>query len=261
MRLLKIIALFFALIGTYYTAEAQKSVQDSSIAMGFLNIVYNGAVPSGDLSSRFGYTNLMGMEGGFKFSSNFYAYTGMKFIFGKDVRENVASNIVQLIGSPTNGYQPMALGSDGRFYQVRFWERGFTVPLVFGKIFRLPNSKNYNSGIFLELGGQFIQHRIQIIPVGNSVPNLDKPYLKGYDRLTNGLGLVQGIGYRHFGNNRFTNFMLGLEASQNFTQNRRDLNYDTGVKDETKRLDLLFGFKAAWTFPIYKSAPEKEYYY
>lgn len=261
MRLLKIVALFFALMSTWLISDAQKSIQDSSLTMGNISIVYNGAMPVGELSNRFGYTNVIGVEGGVKFSNNFYGYTGVKFIFGNDVRENVAYNIVQLIGSPTNGYQRMALGSDGRFYQVRFWERGFIVPFVVGKIFRLPNSRNFNSGIYVELGGQFIQHSINIVAVGNSVPNLSKPYLKGYDRLTNGIGIVEGFGYRHYSNSRFTNYFIGLEASQNFTKNRRDINFDTGVRDDAKRLDLFLGFKAGWTFPIYKSAPEKEYYY
>ena len=147
-----------------------------------------------------------------------------------------------------------------KFYTVRYFLRGLVVPFTVGKIFPL-NKKNLNSGIYVELGGQFIQHKIAVQAIGDNVPYLSKPYLKGYDRLTNGFGLVQGFGFRHFGNNRFTNFFVGAEFSQSFTQSRRDFNFDTGVKDEAKRLDLLVGLKAGWTFPIYKSAPEKEYYY
>ena len=169
--------------------------------------------------------------------------------------------VVQLIGTDSTGYQTMAVGADGRYYTVRFFERGFVVPLMVGKIFTLSKKSNLNSGIYVELGTQFFQHKINVIAVGDNVPYLSKPYLKGYDRLTNGFGLVEGFGYRYFGNNRFTNFFIGAELSQNFTQNRRDLNFDTGVKDDRQRMDLLYNLKVGWTFPIYRSAPESEYYY
>ncbi|HEX2899426.1 MAG TPA: hypothetical protein VHS96_06875, partial [Bacteroidia bacterium] len=223
-------------------------------------IVYSANVPAGDLYDRFGFSNQIGGEGGLKLANNFYASTGLKFFFGGQVREAVAGNVVQLIGSDSTGYQTMALGADGRYYTVRYFLRGWVIPFTVGKIFPL-GKKNLNSGIYVEVGGQFIQHKIAIQAIGDNVPYLSKPYLKGYDRLTNGLGLVEGFGYRHFGNNRFTNFFIGAELSQNFTKSRRDINFDTGVKDDARRLDLLLGLKAGWTFPIYKSAPEKEYYY
>jgi hypothetical protein len=228
--------------------------------MGHLSIVYTADAPAGDFADRFGFTNQIGGEGGVKFASNFYGTVGAKFLFGNNVREAVAGNVVQLIGSDSLGYQTMALGADGRFYSVRFFERGIVIPFMIGKIFTLGKS-NLNSGLYVEIGGQFIQHKISINAIGDNVPYLSEPYLKGYDRLTNGFGLLEGVGYRYYGNNRFANFFVGLEASQNFTQNRRDMNFDTGVKDETKRLDLLMGVKVGWTFPIYRSAPEKEYYY
>jgi hypothetical protein len=252
--------LFFALGLVWLNGLGQKSIQDSAITMGHLSIVYTGSAPGGDFAKRFGFTNQIGGEGGVKLTNNFYGSIGVKFLFGNDIRESVAGNVVQLIGSDSTGYQTMALGSDGRFYSVRYFERGIVVPLIIGKIFRL-GPRNHNSGLYVEVGGQFIQHKISINAIGDNVPYLAKPYLKGYDRLTNGIGVLQGIGYRHFSTNRFTNFFIGLEASQNFTKNRRDLNFDTGVKDDSPRLDLLFGAKVGWTFPIYKSAPAKEYYY
>jgi hypothetical protein len=253
-------ALFFALAMVGLNGWAQKSVQDSAITMGHLSIVYSASMPAGDLADRFGFTNQIGGEGGVKLANNFYGSLGVKFLFGNNVREAVAGNVVQLVGSDSLGYRTMALGADGRFYEVRFFERGIVVPVMVGKIFRL-NPRNYNSGIYVELGGQFIQHKISINSIGDNVPYLSKPYLKGYDRLTNGIGVVEGVGFRYFGPNRFTNFFIGVEASQNFTKNRRDLNFDTGVKDDAPRMDLLLGAKVGWTFPIYKSAPEKEYYY
>lgn len=260
MRIMKRCVLFFVIGCSCLGLRAQKSIRDSAITMGHLSIVYQAAAPGGDLANRFGMTNLLGAEGGIKLANGFYGTTGLKFLFGNTVREVVAANVVQVRGSASTGYQTMALGADGRFYAVRFFERGFAIPFVAGKIFRI-SKKNLNSGIYVEAGGQFLLHKVSINAIGDNVPYLSRPYLKGYDRLTNGLGFVEGLGYRFYGNNRFANFFVGVELSQNFTQCRRLLNYDTGVRDTAKRLDLLYGVKAGWTFPIYKSAPEKEYYY
>lgn len=261
MTFIKRALLFFVIALGCMAANGQKSLRDSSITLGHLSIAYNLGVPGGDLAARFGTTHILGAEGGVKFANNFYGYTGLRLLFGNHVKEAVARNVVQIVGSQTSGYQLMAIGADGRFYSVRFFERGFVVPLVVGRIFRLSKTKNLNSGIYVELGTQFIQHKISINAIGDNVPYLSKPYLKGYDRLTNGFGAVEGFGYRYFGSNRFTNFFIGAEFSQNFTQNRRLLNFDTGLQDSQKRMDLLYSFKAGWTFPIYRSAPESEYYY
>ena len=208
MTFIKRYLLFFVIAGSCLHGTAQKSIRDSSITMGFLSLSYSGGQPGGDLNDRFGYTSQIGAEGGMKLASNFYGYTGLKFFFGNNVKEPVARNVVQLIGSPTTGYEPKAIGADGRYYVVRFFERGFVIPIVAGKIFVLNKEKNRNSGIYLEAGTQFIQHKISINAIGDNVPYLSKPYLKGYDRLTNGFGLVEGLGYRYYGNNRFTNCHL-----------------------------------------------------
>lgn len=261
MTIIKRSILFFVISWTCCSLAAQKSIRDSSITMGFLSIVYSAGQPGGDLYQRFGMTSLVGTEGGVKFANNFYGYSGVKFLFGTTIKEAVARNVVQVIGSDSVGYNTVAVGADGRYNTVRYFERGFVVPLMVGKIFRLGKSTNLNSGIYVELGTQFIQHKINIVAVGDNVPYLAKPYLKGYDRMTNGFGTVEGLGYRHFGKNRFTNFFIGAELSQSFTKNRRSLNFDTGVRDDHQRLDLLYNIKAGWTFPIYQSAPESEYYY
>ncbi len=261
MTIIKRCCLFFVLVVACAPLFGQKSIRDSSITMGYLSVAYSLGQPGGDLAKRFGTTHQIGVEGGMKLASNFYAYSGLKFVFGNDVREEVARNVVQLFGTASTGITTMAVGADGRFYTVRFFERGYSIPLVVGKIFSLSKKANLNSGIYLELGTQFIQHKISISAVGDNVPYLAKPYLKGYDRLSNGIGLIEGLGYRYHGNNRFTNFFIGAELSQNFTQSRRDLNFDTGLQDTQQRRDLLYNLKAGWIFPIYRSAPESEYYY
>lgn len=260
MKSRKIALIFFALsLAVISSAVGQKSIRDSTISLSFLNVSYGGYSPGGDMARRFGFTSLIGGEVGYKLKNNFYGYTGAKFLFGADVKEWVASNVTYLINNSDGSFQIMGIGSDGRFYQIRYYERGFTIPLIFGKTFPILPKENPNSGLYVELGGQFLLHKIKIEPAGNNVPALDPENRVGYDRLTTGLGLVQGVGYRHYGSKRLANFYIGLEISENFTQNRRTTNWDTGIADRTKRLDLLAGFKIGWIFPIYRQAGESFY--
>lgn len=254
--------LFFLLLLLNLRLDAQKSIRDSVIDYTQFALTYEAAMPGGDLADRFGFTNIMGIEAGYKFKNNFFIYTGAKFLFGNDIREAVATNVTQLVPNGNGAFLIQALGQDGRFYDVRFFERGVIVPLVAGRILPLPNKKpNPNSGFYVEAGIQFLQHKIRIEVPGNAVPNLGPEYVKGYDRLTNGIGLKQGIGYTYSGNQKLLNFFIGLDFSQNFTQSRRDYNFDTGVVDTKQRLDLFFGLKLGWRLLVYPAAPADFYIY
>ena len=85
-------------------------------------------------------------------------------------------------------------------------------------------------------------------------------YNYGYDRLTRGIGLNQSLGYMFIGDSRIWNFYGGLDFSQSWSKNVRDVNFDTRMKDDTQHFDLYFGFKIAWVIPIYRSAPADFYY-
>lgn len=261
MNSFKVSTVFFLAFWVVLGVQAQKSISDSSIAMAHISIVFSGSAPGGDFADRFGNTFQIGGETGYKFRNNWYINTGARFLFGGDVRERVAENVTTLVGDGNGGFQAMAIGEDGRFYEVRFFERGFTVPLTVGKIFPVFNKQTPNSGIYVEAGTQFIHHKIKLEVIGNNVPYLNRTYQKGYDRLSTGMGIVEGFGYRFYSRSRLINFHIGFELSQNFTKNRRTVNYDTGVQDDLLRKDLLWGVKVGWTFPIYKQAPHDDYYF
>jgi len=261
MKSLKTSLLIFVFGLLAIGVQAQKSIQDSSITLPYVLLGYQGSVPGGDLADRFGYTNAMEIEAGIKFKNNFYLQTGIRPWFGSDVKERIAEDVTFLVGSEANGFNVNAIGADGLFYEVKFFQRGYTIPFVIGKQFRVLENNNPNTGIYLELGTQFIQHKVRIEVIGQNVPHLGADMTPGYDRLTNGFGAVQGLGYRYFGNNKFVNFQIGVDVSQNWTQSRRDFNFDYGFQDTRQRMDLLYGFRVAWIFPIYRDADTREYYF
>ncbi len=232
---------------------AQVSLRDSSIHMHVVTIGYAFQLPAGDLAERFGWNSMI--QGGYyyKFKSQITLGLNGAFLFGNQVKE---TNMLNALISEGGGI----VDQDGKFADIRFYERGFHFSLTAGKMISW-NKPNPNSGILILAGAGLLQHKIRIETIGNTVPQLNKEYKKGYDRLSNGLSLHEIIGYYYFGNKHLVNFYVGLEFIQAFTQNRRSFNYDEMRKDDRKRTDLLFGLRAGWMLPLYKRAPHKFYFY
>lgn len=233
--------------------KAQKNIQDSSIQLVMLDITYRGYLPAGDMADRFGFTSLLGVDLGYKLPSNFYLSGGFQYLFSDSV--NIAGVLDPLL--TPGGF---VVTDNGLLSDVRTLGSGFAIPISVGKIFPIIRSHNSNSGLYVEVGGQFLQHKFILQAREDKVAGLEGDYIKGYDRLTNGLGIREGIGYRYFASDGMANFAIGLDMSQNFTQSRRTVDFNTGLSDTQNRLDLLFGLRASWTFPLYKRAPNKAYY-
>ena len=188
MNFLKTLVFLLAISSFGVSVKAQeKSIRDSIISFGTLQIDMVFNVPGADLAKRFGNLACLGATMGYKTRGNFYFETGARMIFGSEVREPVAENVVTIYNNARSGYFGTATGADGRQSEVRFQARGVQIPLYFGKIFPVSKKLNKNSGFYANLGTQFIQHRIWLEVPANNVPALDKTQRKGYDRLSNGL--------------------------------------------------------------------------
>jgi len=232
---------------------AQKNINDSSITFSFVGVNYGYMIPGGDLAKRFGNNSSVGGSYTVKLKSQWIISADGQFLFGKSVKED------QILAGITT-LENKIIGDDGAYADVRFYERGYHFSLSVGRIFTF-NKPNPNSGIWVTAGAGFIQHKIRIDAVSQNVPSLTKEYVKGYDRLTNGFELREFIGYAFFGKKRLINFYAGVEFIQGFTQNRRNFNFDTKERDESKRTDLLTGIRVGWLLPLYKRPPEKYYLY
>jgi hypothetical protein len=152
------------------------------------------------------------------------------------------------------------LDEQGQIATMFIQERGFNVFLHGGKLFPIIGP-NLNSGLLITAGVGLIQHKIRLEHQEAKITQLEGDYLKGYDRLTNGLSVNQFIGYYHLSNNRLINFYIGAQATEGFTQSRREWNLDTQTQDTAQRLDMLFGLRAGWILNLYQRAPNDFYLY
>jgi hypothetical protein len=248
----KIHLLIFLVVLVSAKLSSQVSVKDSSVYTPYIGIGYGYQFSAADMAKRFGNNAMLQFNVDFKTRSYWTFGLNGSYLFGKDVKEDIFTNIETSDGAQIN--------KDGEFADVRLYERGFTVSGTIGKMMPL-KKPNPNTGILFSVGFGLIQHKIRIETIGNNLPQLSKEYKKGYDRLSNGFLLSENLGYLYLSNNRLVNFYFGLECMQGFTQNRRSFDYDLMQKDTRERVDILYGAKIAWILPLYKKAPLEFYTY
>lgn len=235
------------------TALAQVSDLNKGNAI-LLNMTYSGQLPGGDLSARFGPS--MSVGGGLEFMAakgNFIIGVEGFYLFGTEVREDVIA--------PLRTPEGFIIGNDKSYAEIELRQRGLYAGLLIGKLFALSN-RNPRAGIRATLSAGILQHKIRIQEDPfRVVPQLTGAYLKGYDRLSNGLAFNQFLGYQMLSTDKRINFFAGIECTQAFTRNRRSFNFDTRRSDTEPRFDLLFGIRAGWILPFYVGQEAREIYY
>lgn len=238
--------------GLVIHAGAQRNVRDSLVFSPHFSFHYGLQIPGADLAERFGVNNAVGTSFHIKTRKNVYFGAEGSFMFGNDVTEpGLMSNLLTSDNEVISNF--------GQISEIIVMQRGFMVTLIGGKVIPVGKS-NPNSGILLKGGVGFFQHKIRLENQVHEITQLQDEYLKGYDRLTNGIVFSQFAGYFYMGNNRFTNFYIGAEAFQGFTRSRRDWNFDTQTRDDDLRTDLLLGLRVGWVIHIYRRTGRDFYY-
>jgi hypothetical protein len=245
------IVLFILLVLSNSCVFAQGEIKDSSLQIVSVRIGYAAQLPAGNMVQRFGWNSQVGMQVDFKTKKNLLFGVEGNFIFGTHVKEDVLS-ILRTSDSAI-------IDQNGNYAKVLTYERGLLINSYVGFLWN-KIGPNPNSGLLVKAGVGFLQHKVRVEHNHNEVPELAGEYLKGYDRLTNGLNITEFIGYQLLSNSRLLNFFAGFEFTQGFTRSRRDWNFSTYRKDDTKRKDYLYGIRVGWILPLYRHAPREVYY-
>lgn len=246
------IAVLLVLFITFQPVISQPSMMDSSITIPYIGISYGYHVPKQDLAERFGSFSTIGGQFGIKMKSGLHLSMKIDYVFGEYVKEDVLKNLRTTEGG--------IIEIGGELSNPILDLEGYTVSVMGGYLFPVIGP-NPNSGILVSGGFCFLQHRIQIDYRDGQIPQLEGDYIKGYDRLTNGFGFNEFIGYLHYGKRKLINIYAGVDLMQTFTSNKRGYNYDEGKEDHQKRKDHTIGFRLGWMLTLHRRAPQQYYYH
>jgi hypothetical protein len=249
MQLIKIL---LPLLLFSFGLNAQRQITEKS-AMPFFSFSYAVQYPQADLAERFGWNSNFGAGFMYKTQSGWLWGIDAQYLFGNHLKEDsIIDGLRTRNGEIINQY--------GEYANILMSQRGYYMAGRFGKLINI-NKKNPNSGIVIIGDVGFLEHKIRIENQGNTTPQLSGDYVKGYDRLTNGLALKGFAGYMHFGKSQFANFYVGVEYYHCQTQNRRSWNFDTMSQDLRKRKDNLAGIRIGWIIPIYRNVEDSYFTY
>jgi hypothetical protein len=230
---------------------SKESNEPKAEGIPFVRFQYNYAAASGDLENRYGIIH--GVGGAFGYKTNWEFEIEGNYLFSRNVRaQGLLDDIINSAGDVTD--------SDGELVKLVYEQRGLSFYASVGKVFKLL-SPNPNSGVFIQAGVGYLQHKIRIDYRDGTVFQLSDEMLKGYDRLHSGIAFRQFVGYQYFGKSNLVNFYAGFEFNQALTYNRRQYNYDTRSYDKEQKFDVLSGFKIGWVIPFRSRETEEFYYY
>lgn len=214
---------------------------------------YTAQFPFGNMRDRFGFNNLFGMQIAYKMKKNWLIALDGSFLYGTVVRENY---VLDKISTSTGQF----IGQNNNLVRVNLGEQGTNIQFRFGKI--IPFSEKYpDAGLLFMTGFGFLQHKISINVRKTSIPQLDKTYRTGYDRMCNGPVLSQFVGGVFLARRKFYSFYGGVQFDIAFTKNARPYDFYLGEKLNEKRVDMFLGIKLGWLIPVFLKADEKEIFY
>ncbi len=249
----KYISILIILFSTICLAQDEEEVNSKELVReGFL-FGFN-ATPSftgADLNKRFGMIMQFGPSILYKSRENWISGISYNVMFGRTMNEPVGGNLINNQGN--------VIGNDGFIADIQPSMSGFNIQFQTGKLIKTMK-KNRDSGILLMGGVGFMQHKIRLRNSFDTTPQLTGNYLKGYDKLTNGLMLSQTISFFKIDKRKLFNYQIGVDLGQGFTRNRRNFNFDTLSAEDDLRFDFLVGLKFSIYIPLNMSAQD-EYYY
>lgn len=215
--------------------------------------IYTAQFPFGDMNDRFGFNSLFGMHLAYKTKKNWMVGLEGNFLYGTKVRENYVLDNISL---PSG----QLIGQNNDLIRPKLQEMGGSLKFTFGKV--VPLSEKYpDAGLLFLTGFGFLSHKININVKASSLPQLDKTYRKGYDRMANGPVISQFVGGIFMARRKYVSAYAGVQFDLGFTQGRRPYDFYAQRPMHEKRLDMFLGIRVGWIIPVFTQSSEKEYYY
>lgn len=247
MQMIRILVTFCFVLSLSSFVKAQ-SITENAIDLGF-SFGFN--TPLVDLKERFG-----AMYGG-NLSLNHYMGTsgsqiGIKlgFLTSDAVREDVLASYRDSEGQ--------LLSQDGVVTTVNTRMASSYVGVDFQKNL-LNFGKKEHAKVFAGLGVGIMQHKIRFIEFTQTVPLATEDYAKGHGRNVRGPYIDQQIGVKVRQERK--KFDLSIVAFQGFLKPAGAIQFDTGLRDNERRLDAAIGIQVKWYISLSARESGKDIYY
>lgn len=248
--LLSLILISFLHTVFLFAQDVEDFIVDKNYTSAFLIApAYSFQFPLGDMQKRFGFNSNIGGTLTYQFLNRWHVGLEGGFLFGTRVKENT---ILDSLSTATDGR--FINSRDNSLVNLSLQERGWNFKILAGKTIILSKKQNAlnHSGILILTGIGFLEHKISIDVREEVLPQLNKTYRKGYDRLTNGFVISQFIGGIFLKHKKWFAIYGGVQADVAFTKNRRPWNFDTYSADTHNRIDAFIGIKVGWIIPVFR---------
>lgn len=219
----------------------------------FFSPSYAVQIPQADLKERFRTFSSIGLGTIYKTKRNLTFGIDYDWYFGNRIKESGTFSSITLDSG-------QIIDSDGNFSIVRLNIKGNYLTANVGYLINVPKDEP-NSGILIQLGFGWMQHKIDVVSSQNKIPQLNGEYEKGYDKLTHGFAMKQFVGYQHLVNRNHFHFRIGLEFNEGFTQGRRTWDFNANKSGLDKRLDGTIAIKAGVVLPVFTKAKSDEEFF
>jgi len=233
-----------------WNMSAQRTTKDSTRSVQLWGISAGGNLPLFDLSTRYNPFASVSVEylrknrAGWLFGGSFDA------LYGSSV--NDPKSIFGGLMDPEGNF----IGVNGEFAYIQPGLSGGQFNLSVAKIIR--SRYNPNSGLLYQHSFGLSQNKIGLRDERGNFPQLQSPFVEGYDRLHRGISSVSALRYLHLDNRERVNYSINLYLNVGLSKSVRGFNIDTGLSDHRIKFDSYIGAGFSWFLPVY--AQQESFY-
>ena len=231
-------------------AKAQLSTKDSTRSAQLWALCPGTVHPMGAVAQTYSTVASADVEYLRKTREGIFYGVQFKALYG-----NAVKNADSIFSGLTDG-DGNFLGVNGEFANIQAGMSGGMLMVELGKLFA--PKYNPNSGWLWIQGIGVAQHKIGLRDQRGTLPQLQSPFIEGYDRLHLGGYTTSSLRYLHLDNNERVNWSINVNASLGVSRSIRGFNIDSGMADTNFKFDAFLGCSFQWYIPIYQ---EQESFY
>jgi len=249
LKHIKIALLICSMISSL-TMLGQVTTKDSTRTVQLWSLSTGGHIPLFDLAKRYTPFAMISVDYAKKNTDGWLYGASFDAMYGTSVKNS--EDIFGGLSDESGNF----MGVNGEFAIIQPGLSGAQVLVNTGKL--LKSHYNPNSGWVFMQGIGVTQSKIGLRNQRNNLPQLESPFLEGYDRLHRGLVTKTTLRYMHLDHNERVNYAFNLLLNMGLTRSVRGFNIDTGLLDDNYKFEAAVGASFTWFLPIY--AKQESFY-